>query len=231
MLEYFVDIPTEQTTAVTDLILAAQAFIARYFVGRTSLDRPFFGWLWSWIFCLLGCASLLGAVAHGVEMTKVVNETLWIPLYLVLGLVVAFIALTAISHFWHEQLAQRWLLAGIGVAVIFFAVTQLWSDSFMLFIVYEAVMMTFAFVLYTACIWRTGRQQGSSLLASGVFVGLVAAAVDTQQTWRLECIWTFDNHGIFHLVQMLSLLLISIGLYRSTSSSNLLDDSVNGSDN
>lgn len=29
---------------------------------------------------------------------------------------------------------------------------------------------------------------------------------------RVTMIWTFDNHGIFHLVQMLSLFLIMIGL-------------------
>lgn len=68
---------------------------------------------------------------------------------------------------------------------------------------------------YIACLWSAVEQWGAGLLALGVLLTLVAAAVDTQSTLRLQCIWPFDNHGIFHLIQMLGLLIIALRLYRS----------------
>ena len=43
----------------------------------------------------------------------------------------------------------------------------------------------------------------------------ISLSKDTQTTWRPQFIWSFDSHGIFHLIQMLGLLMISIGLYRA----------------
>jgi len=52
--------------------------------------------------------------------------------------------------------------------------------------------------------------------------GIVAAAIDTQSSLQLTFIWTFNNHGIFHLIQMLSLLLLTIRVY-STHKSTLYE--------
>ena len=50
--------------------------------------------------------------------------------------------------------------------------------------------------------------------------GIVAAAIDTQSSLQLTFIWTFNNHGIFHLIQMLSLLLLTIGVYSTHQSTS-----------
>lgn len=84
----------------------------------------------------------------------------------------------------------------------------------MLFVVYEAIAMIVALTLYAVC-FLFRRKQGSGFLAVGVVVGIAAAIFDTQTSMQVTLIWKFDNHGVFHLVQMLSLLLITIGLYRT----------------
>ncbi len=211
----FIDIPTEQTTAVTDLILAAQTMICLLLVRRTAENPGFSLSLWSWVFGLLFFASLLGTIVHGFELSPETMRTLWRPIYFALGLLVALVALAAISHVWQENIGRRLLPAGIGIAFTFFAVTQILNVSFLLFVAYEAIMMMFALVLYVRCLWCPVRQRGSGFLAAGVFLTLIAAAVDTQSTWRLQFVWAFDNHGIFHLIQMLGLLIISIGVIRS----------------
>ena len=211
----FISIPPEQTTAVTDLILAAQSMICLLLVRRTAENQGFSFSLWSWVFGLLCFASLLGTIVHGFELAPETMRTLWRPIYFALGLLVALIALAAISHFGHENISRRLLPAGIGIAFIFFAITQIWSDSFLLFVVYEAIMMMFALALYVRCIGCPIRYRGAGFLAAGVLLTLIAAAVDTQSTLRLQFVWAFDNHGIFHLIQMLGLLIISVGLYRS----------------
>ncbi len=68
--------------------------------------------------------------------------------------------------------------------------------------------------LYTACFWLR-REKGAEFLSAGIIVGIVAAIVDTQSSLQMTWIWTFNNHGLFHLVQMLSLLLIAIGIHVS----------------
>ena len=211
----FISIPTEQTSAVTDLILAVQSIVCLFVVRRTSEDPGFAITLWKWVFALLCIASSIGTAVHGFELTQEFVRVLWCPLYFALALLVALVALAAVAHFGHENLSRRLLPASIGLAFVFFIVTQLWSDSFLLFVAYEAVMMLCALGLYVACLWCPNRQRGAGSLAIGVFLTLIAAAVDTQSTLRIQFIWDFDNHGIFHLIQMLGLLIIATGLSRS----------------
>lgn len=213
----FIDIPTEQTTAATDLILAIQAIAIRYSLGRSPSERTLGKRIWSWIFSLLIVVSTLGAVAHGIQMTAQLNAAIWIPLYLALGIVVALLAVAAVSHAWDDALARRFLPPAIAVGVAFFAVTQWWSDSFLLFVIYEGVTMTAALGLYLWCFWRAETRHGSGYLSMGVLVGILAAVVDSRSTLQVQCVWVFNNHGIFHILQMLSLSLLAIGLHRSLS--------------
>ncbi len=211
----FIEIPTEQTTAITDVILALQAIAIRWSLGRTSAVRPFWTWIWSWIFTLMCVASLLGAVAHGFQMTPETNALIWNPLYLLLGLIVSLFAVAAVSHRWDDELARRFLPAGLGIAIVFYLATQFGGGSFLLFVVYEALMMLIALWLYLSCFWLVDPVRGSGFLAAGVFVGLLAAAINAMPRMELHFLWTFDNHGLFHLVQMASLILLAIGLHRS----------------
>src|SRR5205085_2058737 len=187
--------------AITDLILSLQALALRMWLSRAPAGRPFWTWVWSWIFSLLAFACLLGAIAHGFHMTARVNEMLWIPIYLALGLIVALIAVAAASHTWNDHLARRCLAIGVVLAAGFFALTQFWSDSFIMFVVYETVTMLLVLALYAFCFWRPGARRGSGFLAMGVLIGILAAVVDAQSTLRITCIWTFDNHGCYHLIQ------------------------------
>jgi hypothetical protein len=113
----------------------------------------------------------------------------------------------------HEK-SRRFLLPAVMVASAFFTITQIWSDSFLLFVIYECIAMAMSLTLYTMCFWQRKAKE-SGYLATGVLVGILAAVIDTQKTLHLTLIWEFNNHGVFHLVQMISLLLLTIGLYRS----------------
>lgn len=211
----FISIPTEQTTAVTDLILAAQALVCMQYARSRSTDSCFALSLWACVFGLLSFSSLLGAIVHGIELVPVTSRILWGLLYFMLGLLVALIALAALAHVGHDGISKRLVPAGLVVAFVFSAITQVWDNSFLLFVAYEAVMMVMALGIYLACFWLPSKRRGSGWLAIGILFSLVAAAVDTQSALRLHWFWTFDNHGIFHLIQMVGLLIITIGLCQS----------------
>lgn len=215
----FIDSQTEQTTAITDLILSLQAIAAVWILRRSPVRRPVWTDAWTWFFSLLSVASLLGAISHGIAMTSSVNTTIWVVVYLVLGIMMALFVIAAVTMHWNPELGRRCLPFGIATALLFFVITQVWSDSFLLFVAYEAISMFLALVLYLSCFWSR-REQGSGFLVAGIVVGIVAAAVDTQSSLQLTFIWTFNNHGIFHLVQMISLLLLTIGVYSTHQSTS-----------
>ncbi len=207
----FVESPTEQTTAVTDLILSLQAVGAIWLMNKSLVRRPVWTELWTWLFSLLSAASLLGAISHGITLHPSVDSAIWIVVYLTLGMMMALFLIAAVTMHWNPDLGKRCLPYGMVIAFTFFLVTQFWSDSFLLFVIYEAISMLLALILYLSCVWIR-KEKGAGYLAAGVFVGIVAAALDTQSSIRLTFIWTFNNHGVFHLVQMISLLLLTLGV-------------------
>ena len=198
------DSPTEMTTAITDVILAAQSAAAIYVIRRKTVARLMWTRVWIWLFALLSIASLIGAAAHGLEMAASIESAIWSPAYLALGLTMALFVIAAITMSSGHEKSRRFLMPAI----------MIWSDSFLLFVIYECMAMFLSLTLYTMCFWQRSAA-GSGYLATGVLVGILAAVIDTQKTLHVTLIWEFNNHGVFHLVQMISLLLLTIGLYRS----------------
>ena len=210
----FTDSPTEMTTAITDVILAAQSAAAIYIIRRKTVARPMWTQVWAWVFALLSIASLIGAAAHGLEMAESIETAIWSPAYLALGLTMALFVIAAITMSVGHEKSRRFVLPAVMVAFAFFTITQIWSDSFLLFVIYECIAMLLSLTLYSMCFWQR-RAAGSGLLAAGVLVGILAAVIDTQKALHVTWIWEFNNHGLFHLVQMISLLLLTIGIARA----------------
>ena len=85
----FIDIPTEQTTAITDVFLALVALGCLRYLRQIGTGNPWKTNLWSWVFGLLALAAILGAIAHGFQMSRKLNNLIWQPLNLSLGITVA----------------------------------------------------------------------------------------------------------------------------------------------
>jgi hypothetical protein len=133
-------------------------------------------------------------------------------LYFALAMLVALVGLAAISHCWGDRYTRKMRWGAVGMAVAFTLLTQWWSDSFVLFIVYEAVMMTVALALYATKFFGCNDRRGFGLVAIGIIVSLIAAIVDTQTLLAFDWVWTFDCHGIFHLIQMPGVLFLFAGV-------------------
>jgi hypothetical protein len=98
----------------------------------------------------------------------------------------------------------------IGVAS--FAVTLLLDGAFVVFVLYEAVALSFALLGYTYL--ALGRRlPGARSVAAGIFVTLAAAVIQaTRLAAPITVVWTFDHNGLFHIVQMPGVVLIVLGL-------------------
>lgn len=196
-----IDIPTERTTAATDLLLAAIAFASLVAISRYHASRPGKATLWMSIFGMLVVASGLGAVAHGVAMSPETNRMLWHPLNLALGVMVALILVAAVLDKWGEQLAWRIMPATLLLGIGFFGVTVLWENTFLAFVVFEVVAMSLVVGIYFSLVWH-GRGARHVLMVFGMLLTIAAAAVQATCDINFHCLWTFDQNGVFHLIQL-----------------------------
>jgi hypothetical protein len=217
-----IDIPTEQTTAATDVLMAILAFIVtvKVYQSGKGIDLKKTK-IWIWAFGLLTFASAIGAIAHGFQMSKLTNFVLWQPLNLSLGLAIGLFAAGVVYDFKNFTLPKALIPILLVCAIIFFTITVILPNAFIVFIIYEAIAMLFAFVVYTILASRK-TIKGAGLMAAGILVTIIAAVIQAIETIKVIFIWEFDHNGIFHIVQMIGLIILLKGLqteFRSRATS------------
>ncbi len=213
-----IDISTEQTTATTDAILAVIALIAAIYLKRIGKQKPWKITLWVWAFYLFFLAALLGAIVHGFIMSDELSALLWHSLYLALGLFVALFVVGCIYDIWGKFIAKRMLLIMLAIGVGFYVLTLIWSDSFIVFIIYEAIALFFALCGYVWLSYKR-RIEGASLMVVGILITIVATGVQTNNSIFVDFVWRFDHNGVYHLIQMVGVIFIILGLRVSILSS------------
>jgi hypothetical protein len=207
-------VSTELTTAATDVLIAATAGICVVLLQRwRERDRWKVG-VWSWVFGLLAVAALLGAAVHGLVLSARLQTLLWQPLFLSLGLVVALFVVAAMYDWRGREGARRALPIMLVVALLFYATTRLASGTFLAFVLYEAAAMLFALAIYMALATRSS-MEGAGWIAAGIGLNLVAAAIQASGVVSVTIIWRFDHNGVFHLVQIVAIMVLMRGLAKS----------------
>ena len=207
-----VNSPTELTTAVTDVVLAVLALLCSLTVLDTGQTAPWKADLWGGAFGLLALSGVLGAIAHGFKMPGTASRWLWHALYLILGLIVGLFVVGVIYDGWGETAARWSLPVMVSTSLIFFSVTLLKPDTFVVFIVYETAAMIFALVVYgSLTFWQT--LDGAGLMTLGILITLVAGAVQATKTLSFTLIWPFDHNGLYHLLQMAGIIFLTAGLW------------------
>ncbi len=210
----FVDSPTEQTSAVTDGILALLALGCVWYLARTPRTEQPKAWkvhLWSWLFGLLALAAALGAVAHGFKISPRVIRNVWHLLYLSLGLIVALFVVAVVYDLWGKDTARRMLPLMLILGLIFFGITLLLPETFLIFIIFESVAMLFALAAYGWLALKR-RLNGAGLMAAGVLITIIAAGVQASQAASITFIWPFDHNGLYHLIQIAGVLTLLTAL-------------------
>lgn len=204
-----VTIPTEQTTAATDLVLALLAVASIPALRGGGKLRVA---IWRGAFALMGLSAALGAAAHGLVLPPGVLGLLWHGIYLGLGLAVALFGAGALAEVAGDSAARRALPVLLLIGLAFYWITRLAPESFFVFILYEAVVMLAALAGYGWLVWR--RRRGAGWMVAGILTSIVAAAIQATGQARLELVWPFDHNGLFHLVQAVGVVLLVIGLRR-----------------
>ncbi len=211
-----VGVATERTTAATDAVLALAAAAAILVLRRTT--PPSFGRaVWQAALVALALASVLGAVAHGLELPSATRELLWQPLYLALGVTMALFVVGAVRDWRGDAAGRRVLVPMLALAVVFYGITRLTGGSFLAFVVYEAAALLFSLGVYLRLAAGPARA-GAAPMAAALAVSLAAGVVQASGVGPVRLVWDFDHNGVFHLVQLVGLALLLTGLRRRLAS-------------
>ncbi|MBO1924417.1 hypothetical protein [Thiomicrorhabdus sp. 6S3-12] len=202
-------IPTEQTTAATNALLALVALLSGFFMSRLRYLHPWKLLVWRGVFFLLAAAAALGTLVHGLVFDPAILKLIWHPLYLCLDLLVALVFLAAAFDLWGYRVARKLMPAILIIALLAFAAT-VFKDNFRFFIAFEVVGMLFALSVYLWLSWK-GRA-GASFMTAGIILSLLAAAVQTLDFLSFNFLWRFDHNGIYHLIQIPGVLLLIKGI-------------------
>jgi hypothetical protein len=212
----FVKDPLEQTTAATDIVLALVAFGGIVLLLGLILNSGEL-WkisIWSAAIGSIGLAAALGAVAHGLILSRTLHHCSWLVLNMALSLAISLFVVGVVYDLWGFEVSLKTLpillIAGLG----FYLTTLFYPGIFFLFIVYEGVALVFALAAY---IYLTIQQDlpGAYLMAAGILASIIAAGIQANKSVVVTFIWRFDHNGIYHLVQVVGLLLLFAGLRKS----------------
>ena len=207
-------VPTELTTAATDAMIALLGIgCIRWLAMRRSAD-PDKVTLWVLVLGLLVIASALGAVAHGLDLSGDTLFILWQPLFLSLGLVVALFVVAAVYDGFGPRAARKVLIPAVVIGAGFYLVTLLFPGTFLVFVLYEAAAMLLALVLYVRVALRT-RERWAWLMVLGIALNIIAAAIQATGSVRIDIGVPLDHNGVFHLVQMVALVVLVAGVGQS----------------
>ncbi len=213
-----IDVPTERTTAATDVLLGVAALGCAVWLLSFRAVQPFKSWIWAVAFVCLAVAALVGAGIHAFQLDRATRAGLWIPVNLSLGLTMALFAVGAIHDGWGQDTAQRTLPVMLLAALLFFAATRIFAVNFGLFLAYEACAMLLALGVYGWLLIRGG-YPGAGWMVAGVLLSILAAVLQAIRSLRVTLIWEFDNNGVFHLVQLVAVVVLLVGLHLSLQAS------------
>lgn len=212
----FVTDPAEQTTALTNVVLALVSFgatISLYPLRKLDTWKVM---LWCWSLIVLGLGAVTGAIVHGLLLPALLFEFLWIFVYLFLGLAVALFVINAVNEGWGQQISRRLFPIILVIALVFVGLTRLFPSTFLVFILYEGIAMLCALGIYT---WLlvTRRKPGGALIVAGILVTITAAIVQSTNL-QITVIWLFDHNGLFHIIQTAAIILLAAGVRQSVLS-------------
>lgn len=210
----FIDIPTEQTTAATDALLALVAFCGAVILARTATTDRWKAGIWTGVLVLLAIAAMLGTIVHGFQISNQLQKALWHPLFLCLGLLVGLFLVATITDLWGKSPARKVLPFAVLMGIGFYLYISFGSGRFLMFIIYQMVIMLFALGGYMQ-LAASRKMKGAWLISAGIFITLFAAWVQGSKAMSFTLIWAFDHNGVYHLLEILAVLILLAGVRKS----------------
>jgi hypothetical protein len=201
----------ERTTAATNVILSLAAAGSVIYLQMRPQEAAWRFSLWSWFFALIALSAAFAAAYHGLTLTEIKRRAFWQILTASLSMAISLFLVGVFYDVCGVDAAGRGLPIMLAAGVLIFGVSRLFPGLFMVFVVYQVLALAIALSAY-AGLAASGSLPGAGWMAAGVLVSVIAAGIQTARHAHLRVVWEFDHNGMFHLVQVIGLLLICVGL-------------------
>lgn len=205
-----IDVPTERTTAATDLILALQTGLYTFFMYSDARFHTFRGYLWMGVFAGICTTSVLGTVAHGFMMKKRTNTILWQILTATFSICYVLI----ISVFVHDLTGPQggmlalWVTGSLGFALTVYCLKY---PAFVPKIIYLGVGLGVLILGVVLWLVLVDKVPGYRAILGAMAASIAATAVEARQKFRLTLRWKFDHHSAYHALQFIANALFFAG--------------------
>ena len=192
-------------TAITDLLLAAEAFFLAGRMSRAPKDRFSAAWYFSGVLLLLGVAAFLGGIDHGFfEPANMPRYLIQRSDWIVLGGVTFCLLMTTAKQFFPPKV-QRVVSIVAVVHFIANAAVVLLVDSFLVVILnYVPVMLLLLVMSFIGL--SSGR--GSPQMIVGILILFAASGI---QAAGVDVFTPLDRNGVYHLVSMIGVAFMYFG--------------------
>lgn len=194
--------------AVTDLCLGLTglALAARTLNHFRSTGARRSGW-WSLGYAALGLGSVLGFVTLGFR-TGLEQPITYVSRFAI-GVAVLAMLTAVVEGLAGPRRARPWRLLFLLAFAAYYGATLL-TGSFLVFVLYSGTALLATLVL-EGYRWLVRLEAGAGLMALGMALSMAAAGL---QATRLSftLLWTFDHNAIYHMLQLVALLILYRGL-------------------
>ncbi len=195
----------EAITAITDFLLAAEAFFLAGRMTARPKDRFSAAWYFSGVLLLLGMAALLGGIDHGfVRPAGMSNYPIQRSDWMVLGGVTFCLLMTTAKQFFPPKAVR---VASIVAVVQFvgYAAAVLLADSFAVVVLnYSPVMLLFLAMNIAGL--RSGL--GSRPMVAGILILFLASGI---QAAGVNTFTPLDRNGLYHVITMVGVAVLYRG--------------------
>jgi hypothetical protein len=192
-------------TAITDFLLASEAFFLAGRLSSRPKDRFSAAWYFTGVLLLLGVAALLGGIDHGFfQVANLPRYAIQRSDWIVMGGVTFCLLMTTARQFFPPAVQRFALLA----AVIQFAVDTaavLWIESFLDVILNYAPVMLLLLVMNFVGL-RSGK--GSPNMIAGILILFAASGILAA---RVDVFSPLDHNGLYHLLSMIGVGFLYAG--------------------
>ncbi|PWQ96748.1 DUF6962 family protein [Leucothrix arctica] len=211
--------PYELFTALTNVLWALVAFISFILISKNSNNSNSKAKLWKAVFVMLFVSNILASLVHGLSIDIETSELIWIPINLILGLMIALLMSAALYDYLGKDTMQKYFPYLIGVAVIFFAMTQFNRDTFLIFIAYQSIYMLLILTMYIHLAIK--KHVGAGVICVGMFLFILAAVAQAIGPYELALFIPINQDGLYHLIGIPSTILLTIGVIKNLKNRNI----------
>lgn len=203
----------EWTTAVTNLIWGAVIIVLMIVLQRKAAKQELKVKLWQSVLFTVLLVNILAFFVHGMDSSQDTEHMIWAVMNFLLGLMITLMMSAAIYDFSGQITMKRFLPYLLACAIVFFSITQIYRDTFLIFILYETVFLLLTLGIYIRLTFKP--MKGAVLVSLGIFLLIVASAIQALGPFQATFIFPFNQDGYFHLVAIPATILLIIGIMQS----------------